>query len=173
MWTALRAAFDAGPVGRKRQEFSMSLYNIIKFVHVLSAIIAVGLNVSYGIWIGRSRRSPEHMGFVLRGIKFLDDRIANPAYILLLITGIAMIIVGDVATNRLWIGLSIALYIVVAILGLGFYTPTLRRQIEAYDRSGPDDPEYQRLSKRGSVLGGVMGVIVFVIVFLMVVKPGL
>jgi uncharacterized membrane protein len=150
----------------------LSLYLLLKFAHVLSAIVAVGFNVSYGLWIARARRGPEHMGHVLRGIKFLDDRLANPAYVLLLLTGIAMIVVGDIPTDTLWIGVSLALYIVTAILGLGFYSPTLKKQIEAADRGGPGDPDYQRLAKRGSMLGAIMGVIVVDIIFLMEVKPG-
>ena len=45
-----------------------------KTLHILFAIVAVGLNISYGIWQARAASSPEHMGFALRGIKFLDDR---------------------------------------------------------------------------------------------------
>ena len=60
------------------------LYPYIKLLHVLLAIVAVGFNASYGIWLARAAREPEHLGHVLRGIKILDDRFANPAYGLLL-----------------------------------------------------------------------------------------
>lgn len=42
-------------------------YTIIKWVHVLMAIIAVGFNASYTVWLARAARSPEHQGYVLRG----------------------------------------------------------------------------------------------------------
>jgi hypothetical protein len=54
-------------------------YTILKWVHVLMAIIAVGFNASYGVWLARAARAPEHESHVLRGIKVLDDRFANPA----------------------------------------------------------------------------------------------
>jgi len=57
----------------------MSLYSILKFFHVLLAIVAVGFNASYGIWLARAAREPQHELHVLRGIKILDDRFANPA----------------------------------------------------------------------------------------------
>ncbi len=48
----------------------------------------VGFNASYGIWLARARDAPQAtQSHVLRTIKFLDDRIANPAYGLLLLTG--------------------------------------------------------------------------------------
>ena len=59
-------------------------YPTIKFVHILLAIVAIGFNATYGIWISHAaRHSPKELGFALRGVKRLDDRWANPAYGLL------------------------------------------------------------------------------------------
>src|SRR3989304_370722 len=63
-------------------------YLLLKWLHVLAAIVAVGSNVTYGIWIARASRSPEALPFTLRGIKLIDDRVANPAYGLLLATAL-------------------------------------------------------------------------------------
>ena len=57
----------------------MSLYTVLKFVHVVLAIVALGFNASYGLWLRRAAQEPEHAPHVLRGIKFLDDRLATPA----------------------------------------------------------------------------------------------
>jgi len=51
---------------------------VVKYIHILAAIVAIGLNISYAVWIIRAQRDPAHMSFALKGIKFLDDRIANP-----------------------------------------------------------------------------------------------
>jgi hypothetical protein len=56
------------------------LYLLLKWLHVLAAIVAIGANVTYGIWIARASRNPDVLPFTLRGIKLIDDRIANPAY---------------------------------------------------------------------------------------------
>jgi len=45
----------------------VSLYLILKFLHVLLAIIAVGFNASYPIWLTRAQRDPDHALWVLRG----------------------------------------------------------------------------------------------------------
>lgn len=55
-------------------------YELLKYVHVLMAIVTVGFNASYAIWLRRAARAPEHRSFALRGVKLLDDRFANPAY---------------------------------------------------------------------------------------------
>jgi len=65
-----------------------SLFTTIKFIHILLAIIAFGFNATYAIWITRAQRHPEHLDFALRGVKILDDYFANPAYLLLLASGL-------------------------------------------------------------------------------------
>ena len=101
----------------------------------------------------------------------MDDYVANPCYILLLVTGVGMVQVAGLPWTLLWIHMSMALLVVLAALGFGLYTPTLRKQIAALEGGGPNDPEFVTLGKRGAMLGGVMGVIVFVIIGLMVYKP--
>ena len=146
-------------------------FQFLKFIHVLLAIVAVGFNASYGIWLARSASAPQAtQSHVLRTIKFLDDRIANPAYGLLLLTGLWMIFSAGIQV-RLWIALAIGLWLVLIVVGLGVYTPTLRDQIRVLESEGPGSEEYRRLSSRGRTLGIVLGIIVVVIVFLMVTKP--
>jgi uncharacterized membrane protein len=41
---------------------------LLKWLHVLFAIVAVGSNVTYGIWLGRAARNPDALPFTLRGI---------------------------------------------------------------------------------------------------------
>ena len=149
----------------------MSGYTTLKFLHVLLAIVAVGANVTYGVWIARATRYPRLLPFVLRGIKTLDDRIANPAYGLLLITGLGMLHLGDHTWTTPWLLTSLVLYGVIVVLALFGYTPTLRRQIEMLDSRGFESLEYRALAGRAQLIGMVLAVLVVVIVFLMVVKP--
>lgn len=150
---------------------ALTTYTFFKFLHVLLAIVAVGFNASYGIWLARAAREPEHQAHVLRGIKVLDDRIANPAYALLLVTGLVMVWVGDLELTQFWLAGGLTLYVVAVVLGLFVYTPTLRRQIQALQNG--HTAELQRLSARGTAVGAALAVDVVVIVFLMVTKPTL
>jgi uncharacterized membrane protein len=151
---------------------SLTTYTAIKFLHVLLAIVAIGFNATYGIWLARAARESEHELFALRGIKALDDRFANPAYALLLITGLGMVVVGHLDLTTLWLAAALVLYSVLVIIGLGVYTPTLRKQISALEASGSSSVEYRAVAKRGQIVGGILAVVVIAIVFLMVTKPG-
>lgn len=148
------------------------LFNAVKFVHILLAIVAVGFNASYAVWLRRAAGAPEHEGFALRGVKFLDDRIANPAYGLLLLTGLLMVFLSGIALTTFWIAAALVLWLIAMVSGLALYTPALRRQIEALETSGPQSPEYQALDRRATVLGIAIAVVVLLILALMVFKPG-
>ena len=148
-------------------------YLLLKWLHVLAAIVAVGSNVTYGIWIARASRDPEVLPFTLRGVKLIDDRVANPAYGLLLATGLLMVFVVRLPLTTPWLLTALVLYVIVVLVGLLGYTPTLRHQIRMLDSEGFHSPNYQALARRGTLLGLVLAVLVIVIVFLMVVKPGL
>lgn len=151
----------------------MTAYSWIKFLHVLLAIVAVGFNASYGIWVSRAAREPEHELHVLRGIKVLDDRFANPAYGLLLVTGIWMVAISAWQLTTFWVLGGLVLWAVVVLLGLGLYTPTLRRQIRVLEAEGPQSEEYRWLARRGTIVGIVLAILVVIIVALMVLKPTL
>jgi uncharacterized membrane protein len=149
------------------------LYPWLKVIHILLAVVAVGFNFSYGILIGRALREPDHLGHVLRTVKTLDDRFANPAYGLLLVFGLAMVFVGPWAITDLWILLSLGLYVVMVAVAAALYTPTLRNQIAALEAHGAASAEFAALSARGTRLGMVLGALVVVIIGLMVLKPTL
>jgi uncharacterized membrane protein len=148
-------------------------YDLLKFAHVMLAVVAIGFNASYSIWLARAGREPEHLSHVLRGIKTLDDRFANPAYVLLLVTGLLTAFVGNIPLETLWIAASIGLWLILLVVGLGIYTPTLRKQIALVEGGAAGSAEYTSLARRGMLVGVLLAVIVVVIVFLMVTKPTL
>lgn len=150
----------------------MDVYPWLKLAHILLAAVAVGSNVTYGIWQARAAREPQHVGWALRGVKFLDDRVANPAYLLLGAVGVAMVLIGPWRFETLWIAVSIGLYLALALVGFGLYSPTLSRQIRVYETDGPASPEFAALGRRGRLLGILLAVIVVAIIVLMVLKPG-
>jgi uncharacterized membrane protein len=149
----------------------MDLYPWFKTLHILFAIVAVGLNISYGIWQARAASTPEHTGFALRGIKFLDDFVANPSYVGLLVVGIILVLIGPYEFTTFWIAVAIGLYLVMGAVALLLYSPTLKRQIAAYEAGGTESAEFQALGARGRMIGILLAILVVAIIVLMVVKP--
>ena len=151
----------------------MPLYLVLKYVHILLAIVAVGFNASYGIWLSRATREPEHMLHVLRGVRTLDRRFANPAYGLLLITGLSMLFVGGIPLTTLWIDLALLLYVVAVVVGIVLFAPVVRRQVALLESGAGDSPEYRQLARRSTQLGIMTMLDVLLILVMMVFKPTL
>jgi len=160
-------------VVQNSDEEKTMLFLIIKWIHILAAITAVGANITYGIWIARAAREPKVLPFVLRNIKLIDDRVANPCYGLLLLTGLAMAFLAPIPLKTPWLLTGLTLYVIAGLMGAFGYTPVVKEQIRVLDKEGFDSPNYQAISKRGRLLGILVGIDVIIIVFLMVVKPSL
>lgn len=151
----------------------MSVFTLTKFVHVTLAIVAVGFNLSYAIWIVRSMRDPEHLGFVMRTIRWIDARVANPAYGVLLLTGLLMAYLAPYPLTTFWIAAALVLYAAIALLGILVIAPNFRAQLRALETDGAASDVFRRAATRGRAFGLAVSLAVVVIVFLMVTKPTL
>jgi len=150
------------------------LFTTVKFIHILLAIIAFGFNATYALWIIRAEKHPEHLDFALRGVKILDDYLASPAYLLLLVSGLTMVfLAGYNLLTTFWLITALVLWLVVIVLGYAVYTPALSRQIRVLATSGADSAEFRKLSNREMVVGITLAVLVLLILVVMVFKPTL
>jgi uncharacterized membrane protein len=147
-----------------------ALLVLLKVVHVLAAAVAVGTNSSAVFWLRAGGRDAERIAFAIDGIRKLDKKVAIPAFAVLLLTGFLMVAFGLYDFTRGWIILAIVLYVALAIAGMRWMGPALKRTMaeaqrdpasEAYDQAARTSLRYTLAS---------LGVLV-VIVTLMVTKP--
>jgi uncharacterized membrane protein len=148
----------------------MSLIVLLKLVHVLAAITAVGANLTYTYWLRYAGRDRDRLVWTMRGIRRLDNFIATPAYVVLLITGLLMVVGGVFTFQTGWIIAAIVLYVFVVVMGIVFYAPALKRQIEEAE-SDPTSVSYSAAAARTNLFGLITTGVVLVIVALMVTKP--
>jgi uncharacterized membrane protein len=145
----------------------------LKLIHVLAAIVALGSNVTYAVWLSLAGRDRDRIVFAIEGIRRIDRRLANPAYVVLLLTGLWMVATGAYrfgAPGMHWLDVAVALYVVTAIVGIALFAPTIRAQL-AEARADPSSADYARLAARSRLLGVATIVVVVAIVTLMVTKP--
>lgn len=147
------------------------MYLAIKFLHILLAITAIGANLTYGVWFARANTDAAFAPVALRGIKFIDDWIANPAYVLLLPTGAAMVLMGGYTFGTHWIAWAMSIWAAAILAAYLGYSPALRAQIAAVDKEGVAGPTARALAVRGYVWSAILGVMVTAILVLMVFKP--
>jgi uncharacterized membrane protein len=148
----------------------MTLLVVLKIIHVLAAITAVGANLTYTYWMRYAGQDRDRLVWTMRGIRRLDNFIATPAYVVLLITGVLMVVGGAFTFQTGWIIAAIVLYVLVVIMGIALYAPGLKRQI-AEAEVDPTSPAYAEAARRTNLYGAITTAVVLVIVVLMVAKP--
>jgi uncharacterized membrane protein len=154
---------------------------VFLFLHILGAIAAVGPTLSYALWIRLGERgNAAERSFALRGISWVDNHLATPAFIAQAVTGIVLILLLEIDFfQTAWLITGVSIYVVLTVFAIAVYAPVVKRQVELAEglASGPGDEntgrEYAEVAARARTFGIVAIVLVLVIVYLMVVKPTL
>jgi uncharacterized membrane protein len=148
----------------------LTLLLALKLIHVLAAITAVGANLTYTYWLSYAGNDRDRLVWTMKGIRRLDNFIATPAYVVLAVTGVLMVLSGAFSFQTGWIIAAIVLYVIVVILGIALYAPALKRQI-AEAEADPTSSAYAAAASRTNLFGIITTATVLVIVVLMVTKP--
>ena len=149
----------------------MNTYLWLKLIHIVAAIVAVGTNVTYFVWLSRARNESPPDVSVVRGIRALDARLANPAYVVLPVTGVLMVLDGDLGFSTFWIATAIGLFVALGVIAGLLFGPSLRRLV-ALAESGKEAPEAYAAAVRRTTTTGIITMIpIAAIVYLMVMKP--
>ena len=144
---------------------------LLRFVHITVASVAVGATLAFRFWLRLARREPEHLAFVIRGIRWIDRWVAEPAYFFAFATGVAMVLWGVSSFTAGWLLVSLVLYAAITVLGLTVFGPVVRKQLAALERGGVTDPEFLRRERQSARLGAVTIAGLLAILALMVLKP--
>lgn len=146
-------------------------YVLLKFFHILIAILALGTSAGLGIVLEFYGSHPTHGPFVLRAITRIVALFVLPGYVLMLLTGLWMVHLSWPWTTR-WIQAALALWGVgLAMLALDL--AVIRKQRRLFETEGFATPSYQRVSLLGRALGAAGGLVVVILLYLMVFKPAL
>ena len=154
----------------------MTLYFIIKYLHVLGAIVILGTGSGIAFFMLMAHRSRDAT-FIARTastVVFADMLFTLSAVIAQPITGGVLMILSSTSPAEAWLATSLALY---AVAGL-FWVPVIFMQIEmrnlarvAVEKSQPLPARYFALFRRWFVFGIPGFGSVMIILYLMIAKP--
>lgn len=142
----------------------------LDLVHVVLAVVAVGTNLSFPIWMWVAEREGASLASTLRAVRWVDRWVTIPAYLLTAVSGIALMAVEHVDPLALWIWGSTVLFVLLMGLGFVLYRPVSRLRLAAATR-GPRDVAYRRASRQAAVLDVAILGAALAILALMVVRP--
>lgn len=102
----------------------------------------------------------------------MDSRLANPAYGILPLTGLILVLVSDAwEITTFWILAAIVLYVMVGEIAGALFAPSLRRQTELAAAEGQGSGAYEAAARRTRSTGLLTMLPIAGILYLMVMKP--
>jgi uncharacterized membrane protein len=144
-------------------------YVLVKFLHILVAILALGTSAGLGIVLEFYGDHPTHGAFVLRAIERIVAFCVVPGYVLMLVTGVWMVELSWPWTTK-WIRAALSLWSVGLVI-LGVSLALLHKQRRLLDTEGPVSASYRRVSLLVRGMGAGVGLVVVTVLYLMVIKP--
>jgi uncharacterized membrane protein len=149
------------------------MYELLLYVHVVSAMIWVGGALYAQILAVRASRSddPAELPRLARHIEFIGARVFTPAAILLFIAGAAMTLRAW-NFGHAWIAVSVALWVLSALAGAVYLAPRAKRVAALFDAEGPTSAAGRSLLDRMFLVSRLELASFGVIIALMVFKPG-
>ena len=154
----------------------MTLYFLVKYLHVLGAIMILGTGAGIAFFMLMAHRSRE-AAFIARTasvVVIADALFTLSAVLLQPVTGGVLMVLSSTGFSERWLATSLVLY---AVAG-AFWVPVVFMQIEmrdlaraAAENGAPLPPRYHALFRRW-VLFGIPGFgSVMIILYLMIAKP--
>jgi uncharacterized membrane protein len=120
----------------------------------------------------KGKMEKDHLLFALRGIRFMDGKVANPCYGLILITGFTMAYIADYnILSVTWILYPLILFGIMGVLAFAVYSPTLKKQIDTLEKQDVNSPAYRAMEKKQMVVGAILFTLAVAIIAIMVIKP--
>lgn len=156
---------------------SATLYNIVKTLHILSAVIITGTGFGTAFYLFMVNRSGSlaSQAVVARLVCRTDFWFTTPAVIFQPLSGVWLMYQIKMPWSATWIWATLGLFVFAGVCWL----PVVKWQLDmarlaeqaVADGASSVPPEYKRLAKKWEMLGYPAFTAVVIIFFLMVLKP--
>jgi uncharacterized membrane protein len=158
---------------------AINLHSILVFVHVTAAVVGLGatfaLSVTFPLVIRLGE--PRYFPFVHHMSLEVTRKLASPALLIILITGIWQGIDGDFDFSEPWISAAFVIVLVLGGMQGAYFQKTDRKlaKLAADELAGGAtklSESYMKQANREGGMGALAGLLIVVALFLMVTKPG-
>jgi uncharacterized membrane protein len=156
---------------------SITALSISIWIHVSAAVVGFGSTFAEAVTFPVAMKlDKRHLPYVHRLQLFINQRLANPALVVILITGFYQVSEGNWSLGDAWISLTLLIVIVLGGLLGAYFIPTDRKlevQVTKELAAGGElSDDYLAQVRREGIVGTITGVLIIVALFLMVTKPG-
>jgi Predicted integral membrane protein (DUF2269) len=153
------------------------LYSLSLWLHISAAV--VGLGATFALAVGfplALKLDARYLPFVHHLSLHVNRKLASPALLVLLLTGIYQAIDAD-STDEPWVGGTFLIVLILGGMQGAYFIPTDKKlaalaEKELAGGATTLSDDYQGQAQREGTIGAIAGVLIIVAVFLMVTKPG-
>jgi uncharacterized membrane protein len=150
--------------------------NISIWIHVTAAVVGFGATFAEAVTFPVAMKlDKRHLPYVHKLQLFINQRLATPALVVILVTGIYQVSEGNFSFGDMWISVTFLIVIVLGGLLGAYFVPTDRRLFAQITKdlaeTGEPSKEYLADVRREGVLGTITGVLIVAALFLMITKP--
>lgn len=152
----------------------MNWYLILKFIHILSAIMMIGGSTANGIMELNLRNNKKlvetkRIFIIMSQVKLINNRIVLPSIISLLITGLLFVFVFNYPISIFWVLTSLLLMIFVFLFY--FIGKKYEDRLEKEAKESKNQIEMIKTHRMIKIIGFSASMVILFILFLMIVKP--
>jgi uncharacterized membrane protein len=155
---------------------SITALSISVWIHVTAAVVGFGATFAEAVTFPVAMKlDKRHLPYVHKLQLFINQRLATPALVVILITGFYQVSEGNWSMGDAWISFTLLIVIVLGGLLGAYFIPTDRRLFAQVTKdlaeTGEPSKEYLADVRREGVLGMITGILIIVALFLMIAKP--
>jgi uncharacterized membrane protein len=158
----------------------INLETLSLFIHVSAAVVGLGatFGLAVALPVALKLGEPRNFPFVHHLSHRITQRLASPALLVLLITGIFQVAHSDLyKMSDAWVSATFVILIVIGGLQGAYFMRTDRRlaamaEQELAKGATKLSDDYLRQANREGAIGALAGLLIIIAIFLMVTKPG-
>ena len=162
---------------------AVSTYDVSLFIHITAVVVGFGATFAEAIMFPVALKAGvRHLPYVHRLQLAINQYMAGPALLLVLITGIYQTS-ERWEFDQFWISASLAIVILLGAINGAYFIPADRRLGPMVERdiaaAGEGEiklsdlsDKYQRQGRTEGIVGAITGLLLIIVIYLMVTKPG-
>ena len=155
---------------------TITALNVSIWIHITAAVVGFGATFAEAVTFPVAMKlDKRHLPYVHKLQLFINQRLATPALVIILVTGIYQVTEGNFSFGDTWISFTFLIVIVLGGLLGAYFIPTDRRLFDQVTKdlaeTGEPSKAYLADVRREGVMGTITGILIVVALFLMVVKP--
>jgi uncharacterized membrane protein len=155
---------------------SITALSISVWIHVTAALVGFGATFAEAVTFPVAMKlDKRHLPYVHKLQLFINQRLATPALVVILLTGFYQVSEGNWSMGDAWISLTLLIVIILGGLLGGYFIPTDRKLYDQVTKElaagGELSQGYLAAVRREGLFGTITGVLIVIALFLMVTKP--